>query len=134
MKVARHTLAKVIADRLTAADEQQLAREAAAYLITERRAGELSSLVRDMEQLRADQDGVVELTAVSAHQLSPTVINDIKAKIRQAYPAAKDFIINEQLDENVVGGVRLELANQQLDLSVRNKLNVFKQLTTQGDK
>jgi F0F1-type ATP synthase delta subunit len=76
---------------------------------------------------------VVELTAVSAHELDTKVVDDIKSKISQAYPGAKDFIINQQLDPSVVGGVRLELANQQLDLSVRNKLNAFKQLTG-GDK
>jgi F0F1-type ATP synthase delta subunit len=32
----------------------------------------------------------------------------------------------------VIGGVRLSLANQQLDLSVESKLNKFKQLTAAG--
>jgi F0F1-type ATP synthase delta subunit len=131
MKTSRTVVARTLAGRLS---DPKLARETAAYLITERRVSELDSLIRDIEQYRADHNGVVELTAVSAHELDAKVISDIETRLKQAYPEAKDFIINQQLDASVVGGVRLELANQQLDLSVRNKLNTFKQLTTGGDK
>jgi F0F1-type ATP synthase delta subunit len=130
MKTSRTVIARTLSGRL---GDPELARETAAYLIVERRVSEFASLLRDIEQYRADHSGVVELTAVSAHELDTKVVDDIKSKISQAYPGAKDFIINQQLDPSVVGGVRLELANQQLDLSVRNKLNAFKQLTG-GDK
>jgi F0F1-type ATP synthase delta subunit len=40
--------------------------------------------------------------------------------------------VTEVLDPEVLGGVRLSLANQQLDLSVEAKLNKFKQLTLTG--
>lgn len=128
MKTPRTTIARVVARKLGQAPTAELGKEVAAYLLEDNRAGELESLLRDIQQQRAE-NGVVEVTAVSAYPIESAVRRDIEAQIRQLYPAAKTIIIDEQLDPGVVGGVRLELANQQLDLSVRAKLNVFKQLT-----
>lgn len=129
-KVGRTILTKTLASRL---DEPKIATEIAAYLIAERRTAELDSLVRDLAQYRADVDGIVEVEAVSAHPLDASAKADIKAKLKSVYPAAKQIIITEQHDATVLGGVRLELANQQLDVSARAKLNRFKQLTSAGE-
>lgn len=126
MKIGRTVLTKSIADRLSS---PQIATEIAAYLIAEKRTAELDSLVRDLAQYRADVDGVVEVEAVTAHPIDATAKKQITAKIEAVYPAAKQIIITERHDPDVLGGVRLELANQQLDLSARAKLNHFKQLT-----
>lgn len=110
-------------------DARRLSQKTAAYLLSEKRTGELDSLLRDMTFRRADQ-GIVEVTAVSAHKLTPEVRGDVQEQVRERYPSAKKIIINERIDKNMVGGVRLELIGRQLDLSVRAKLNRFKQLTT----
>ena len=131
-KLPRHELAKVLASKLADVPVKKLGEAIAAYLLTEGRTGELDSLLRDIQQYRTDQ-GTVEVTAVSAHELSPQVRKDIETQVRQLYPAARHIIISPQLDADAIGGVRLELANQQLDLTVRGKLNRFKQLTTAGE-
>jgi len=133
MKTSRHIIAAALAVRTlksgdSAVDSKSLGDEIAAYLLAERRTGELDSLLRDMMQYRAD-DGVVEVVAISAFPLSDKVQADITERVRDIYPAAKQIIISHQHNAYVVGGVKLEFANQQLDLSVRNKLNRFKQLT-----
>jgi F0F1-type ATP synthase delta subunit len=129
-KISRLKIAAVLADKVDAGvGERQLSREIAAYLLNVRRTSELDSLLRDVMQIRADR-GIVEVVAATAHPLTPTVIADIEKNIRTHFPTAKKVIVSEIHDDEVVGGVRLELANQQLDLSVRAKLNRFKQLTT----
>jgi len=129
MSVSRSRLAAIIAERCQKPDSAKaLSQEIAAYLLAEGRTGELDSILRDVMQHRADK-GIVEVIAVDAHPLSAGVRLDISSLIRGLYPAAKQIIISEELDANVIGGVRLELANQQLDMSVRSKLNRFKQLT-----
>jgi F0F1-type ATP synthase delta subunit len=131
-KVSRHRLANMIAARsLEPKSARQLAKEIAAYLLVERRTGELESLLRDILQYRADH-GIVEVRSVSAHPLTEQLRRDIKLQIRELYPAAKQIIIDEELDETVIGSIRLELANQQFDASVRTKLNHFKQLAVAG--
>lgn len=128
MKTPRATIARIVTNKLGRVPTADLGREVAAYLFSENRIGELESLLRDIIEQRA-AEGVVEVTAVSARPLNDAVRSQIESQIRHLYPAAKDIIINEQIDPEVVGGVRLELANQQLDVSIRAKLNMFKQLT-----
>lgn len=132
MKTPRHAVAIALAKRsMQSSDLKGLSGEIAAYLLDERRTGELDSLIRDIMQYRADH-GIVEVVAVTAHPLNATVRVDIEKQIKHLYPAATSVVITERHDKRVIGGVRLELANQQLDLSVRNKLNHLKQLTAAG--
>jgi F0F1-type ATP synthase delta subunit len=132
-KVPRSRLSAVVAGRLQAGeDTQKIANEVAAYLLDENRVGELDSLLRDIQQYRADE-GVVEVLALSAHSLTGDIKSDIERQIRNVYPAAKQIIITEIHDESIIGGVKIQLAHEQLDLTVRNKLNRFKQLTAVGD-
>jgi F0F1-type ATP synthase delta subunit len=132
MKTPRTTVARIITDKLGKQSATQLSREVAAYLLENNRVGELDSLLRDVQQQRADA-GTVEAVAVSAYPLTDKVRSDIEVRVKAAVPSAKSIIISEQLDPDMVGGVRLELANQQLDLSIRAKLNRFKQLTALGE-
>jgi F0F1-type ATP synthase delta subunit len=130
MKLSRTRLAAVIAERAGEnVDAKQLSREIAAYLLDEDRVDELDSVLRDLMQYRADH-GVVEVITVGAHSLTDTVRSDIEGVARELYPDAKQIIISEVLDKTVIGGIRIEFANEQLDLSVRAKLNRFKQLTS----
>lgn len=134
MKTPRHLVAEQLAKRTLAPGLKttHFSREIAAYLLETGRTGELESLLRDIIQVRAEH-GIVEVVAVSAHSLTAKLQADIKHEVRKQYPHAKQVVIAEQLDPSVVAGVRLELPSEQLDLSVRNKLNRFKQLTTAGD-
>lgn len=131
MKEPTHQVAKVLAKRTGMAgfNEKKFAQEVAAYLLDSGRTGQLNSLARDMVKERVS-DGIVEVTAVSARALTDAVLADIRAQVERLYPNATKVIVNERQDVSVVGGVRLEFPEQLLDLSVRNKLNRFKALTT----
>ncbi len=129
MKTSRTRIAQTVADRtLKSGADGSYVRELAAFLLSERRVGELNSLLRDVQADWAEQ-GYVEVLAASAHPLTDAVRSDIKTQVATLYPNAKQIIVTEVPDPTVVGGVRLSLANQQLDLSVEAKLNKFKQLT-----
>lgn len=129
---SRLQLASVLAKKTSSASArpEKLTREIAAYLLATSQTGELDSLARDMINDRA-ASGIVEVTAVSARELTPSANAEIRAEVKQLYPAAREIIINERIDFDQIGGVRLEFPDKQLDLSVRNKLNRFKQLTTE---
>jgi len=129
MKISRTRLAAIIAGHAgQQIGAERLSREIAAYLLSENRVDELDSVMRDLMQYRADH-GIVEVIGVSAFPLSDQTRRDIEAVARELHPDAKQIIISEQHDETVIGSVRIEFANQQLDLSIRGKLNQFRQLT-----
>lgn len=109
-----------------------LAKQVAAYLLAEGRVQELDSILRDVQADWAEA-GQVEVLASSAFPLSMGIRADVTKQIKSLYPDAKQVIVTEVLDPEIIGGVRLSLANQQLDLSVEAKLNKFKQLTAGKD-
>lgn len=107
------------------------AKEIAALLLFEGRAGELDSLLRDIQADWAEH-GYVEVLARSAHPLTDAVKAEIAERVKQVYPQAEKVVVTEVSDPSVVGGVKIRLAHQQLDLTVEAKLNKFKQLTGAG--
>jgi F0F1-type ATP synthase delta subunit len=131
MKIPRTQIAAAISklslDSTTAFLRKRLAEEVAAYLLIEHRTDELDSLMRDVMEERS-RLGVVEVVAVSAHHLASSVIDDLKQAVKELFPGARQIIISPKLDPSLIGGIRLEFANRQLDLSVRAKLNQLKQL------
>lgn len=129
MKQSRHHLAEVIAEKtLHVTDAKLLAKEIAAYLLDNKQVGDLQSLMRDIIQYRAN-NGIVEAIAASASELPQDVLDDIKKMLEANYPAAKRIIVRQKRDDSVVGGLRIDMANEQLDMSVKAKLNTFKRLT-----
>jgi F0F1-type ATP synthase delta subunit len=134
VKAPRTRLAKMIAERtLKQGTSKRFNEEIAAYLLSEHRVNELNSLLRDVQADWAEA-GHVEVVATSAHPLDATVKADITREIKKVYPKAQEIIINEVHDPEIIGGVRLQLANQQLDLGIRTKLNKFKQLAQAAGK
>jgi len=133
MKQSRTKLAKAVADRsLKNGSSPKLSQEVAAYLLDEGRVDELDSLLRDVEAEWAAA-GYVEVLAYSAHELDTQVRSEIEREAKKFYPAAKKVIITSIHDPEVIGGVRLTIADNQLDLSIEAKLNKFKQLTAGKD-
>jgi F0F1-type ATP synthase delta subunit len=132
MKQSRTKLAQIIADRtLKDGVTEELSTEIAAYLLAEGRTKELDSIVRDVQADWAAAGRVVVI-ATSAHALTAEIKATIAKQVKQLYPDATEVVVTEAYDPEVIGGVRLTLPNQQLDLSIEAKLNRFKQLTTAG--
>lgn len=130
MKVPRHILAEAIAERtIHVHDAKLLAREIAAYLLAERRTGDLESILRDIMQYRTDH-GVLEAEAVTAHSVQPHVLSQVKELLQAAYPKAKTVHVGARQDPALIGGIRIDMANQQLDMSVQAKVATFKRLTS----
>lgn len=131
-RTPRTRIAQTIADRtLKSGVSKGYAEEIAAFLLAEGRVSELDSVLRDVQADWAEA-GYVEVLAASAHELSSQTKADIIAQVKVHYPAARQIVVTEVHDPSIIGGVRLSLANQQLDLSVEAKLNKFKQLTVAG--
>ena len=132
MKQSRRKLAGTIADTtLKQGVHKRYAREVAAYLLSEGRTAELDSVLRDVQVTWA-ANGHVEVIAASAHPLTADTRQAIEREVKRVYPSAKRIVINSVGDSEVIGGVRLSLPEQQLDLSLEAKLNKFKQLTGTG--
>lgn len=130
MSSTRQDLAQVIATH-KGDNTKQLAREIAAYLLEKRQTASLESLLRDIMAYR-ESEGNVEASVTTAHDLSPQLLEEIEQLIKAGKPGAKKVNAYSAHDPSVVGGLKVRLANEQLDMTVRAKLDTFKRLTTEG--
>jgi len=132
MKTPRTDIASTIAAHTYRnGSSKAYARQIAAMLLQEGRVGELDSLLRDIQAEWA-LHGYVEVLAYSAHSLTDATKAEIAERVRQLFPKAERIVVTEVADPSIVGGVRIRLADRQLDLSVEGRLNKFKQLTGAG--
>lgn len=122
-KLSRRKLAQNAAARLAAGEPTKtVLRDIAAYLIDSGRKAEASLIVRDVERMLMD-NGTAIGTVTAARQLSGSALKTIEAYIKQYDSNIQRVILREQIDESLIGGVRLELPGMQLDASVKAKLD-----------
>lgn len=125
----RSSLARIIGERtMHVLDYKSLVQEVAAFLLSEQQTADLDTLMRDVMQYRQDH-GIIEATAVSAHSLDKNVLDDLAQILRDQFPDASHISMQNRIEPHTVGGVRIELAQSQLDMTVLSKLNTFKRLT-----
>ncbi len=117
----RRELAEAILKMSDKKSGQRLSESIAAYLVANRRTGELDAIMREVNRLRKARDGVTEVTATSARPINDQLRRSIKSILD-----SKKSIINEIVDAEILGGVRLETSEELLDLTVRNRLNQLK--------
>ena len=126
---SRLELAEIIGERTLHIESTVTLKDAiAAYLLEENDVDDLDSLMRDVLAYRTAH-GYVEATIVSAYPLMSGTKAEIRELLKAEFPAAKEIYMNENSDPEVVGGVRIELAGEELDLTIKAKLNTFKRLT-----
>lgn len=121
---ARTKLARYIADSLNSgAAKGKVSKSVAAYLIEAGKTAEVNSLLRDVTEESATRHGYLEVTAVSARELTRETRTEIESLAKKHYPNVKKIVINSEIDPEAVGGVRLLFPQDQLDLSMKTKLN-----------
>jgi F-type H+-transporting ATPase subunit delta len=131
--ITRTELAKVIGEQtLHVSDAIKLKQAIAGYLLEQNRVADIDSLMRDVMQYRAEH-GCMEATVVSAYTLEPATRAEVMQTFKSQFPDAKSYVLNESIDPEVVGGIRLEMAGEELDMTIRAKLNTLKRLTAARD-
>ncbi len=126
MKIPRRQIAQVISDKTITSkySSKKLSKDVAAYLLNEKRVKELDSILRDIQSDWAN-DGYIDTIVFSAHPLTDNLVNQIKTELFGIYPNAKTIKISNIIDRSLIGGIKIEIASTQQDLSVKAKLKRF---------
>lgn len=115
IRLSRTQLARHVARQLQAGSSD-VVKQLAAYLVVEKRVGELDLLLRSIYD-ELERDGVVVADVVSAQGIEAGVKDQIKQLL-----GAKQLVLNEQTDPSVLGGVRISTPSRLLDATVRHRL------------
>ncbi len=132
-KTPRNEVAQAVIARISASnDTAALAKEIAAYLIDQGREADLETIMRDVMQLRRDKS-IVEADIRTAYPVDAATLTEVTELVKREFPASNTVVASQTIDPEIVGGMRIVTANEQLDLSVRGKLDMFKRLTHRGN-
>ena len=107
-------------------NSSDLAQMVASYVIAEHQTKNLGRIMRELERLKFERDGKLEVVATSAHALTSAT----KSEIAKLFDA-KEKVIVERLDEALIGGVTLQALDNWLDCSIRGKLERLKNVDYQ---
>ena len=120
-RISRRKIAAFVADKLTTGKlVDEAIREAAAYLIEVKRTSEVDLLVRDIEDVLAE-NGIVVADVTSARPLTDSVRKEIRTLVH-----AKELHLRESVDPVVLGGVRVDIPGARFDGTAQRKINALR--------
>ena len=90
-------------------------------LATNRRLSSLSGVIRAFEQLVADHRGEVSATVVSAKALTKAQEASLAKNLKAAI--GSDVTIDAAVDEDLIGGLKVQVGSQMIDSSLKTKLD-----------
>jgi F-type H+-transporting ATPase subunit delta len=85
------------------------------------RKGQLKDIIRAFRRLAAEHRGETTADVITARPLNDDQMAELKAQLRAR--AGRDVAIDAQVDPNILGGIVVKLGSQQIDASIRTKLN-----------
>lgn len=123
MKLSRRKLSEYVADRLAKGDSvKAVMKELAAHLVDTRRTREAELIIRDIEA-RLLKQGVALVTVTSARALTFEAKQLIETLVKTEQSSLTKVVLREQIDESVIGGVRIELPGRLADFTIKAKLD-----------
>ena len=118
-KISRRKIAAYFADELIAG--RDATKSLAAYLVETKRTRELVLVIRDIEAALAER-GVLLADVASSHALAEDTQHTITSYLKGVTGATKVHL-RPEIDESLLGGVRIETPGQRLDNTIRHRIN-----------
>ena len=85
------------------------------------RKNELRSVIRAFRRLAAEHRGETTAEVITARPLNDDQLGELRQQLRAR--AGRDVNIDATVDPNILGGIVVKLGSQQIDASIRTKLN-----------
>jgi F-type H+-transporting ATPase subunit delta len=89
-------------------------------LVRKRRESLLRAIVQQYDVLQMQARGAEPLTITSAKQLSQNELNQLVSRLEKIY--GKTFDVTQNVDPNLIGGVRIAMGDRLIDGSVEGRL------------
>lgn len=90
----------------------------------------LDKKITEMEKIKLEKSNIMIAEVKSALPLTGEEKESIKNLLRKKY--SKDIIIKDSIDKSVIGGVYIKIGDDIIDGTLKNKLNMMKELILKG--
>lgn len=126
INASRRSLARYGVERLLAGDSiNQLSKELASSLTSSGKKKEAELLIADIFEILELRGLLANAIVTSAQPLSAKSRNSLKNQIGKA-AKVDNVVINEVIDESVIGGFRIETSAHSWDKTIARKLAMIK--------
>jgi F-type H+-transporting ATPase subunit delta len=99
-------------------------------LVEKHRMPVIFRIRRRFDELWAEENKRLEVTLTSAVELDPEVVDRVGAEIERQTDRTVE--LHSRVDENVLGGLVLQVGNMVLDASIRNRLEKLRKEVAQA--
>ena len=99
-------------------------------LIEKHRTPEIFRIRRQFEEMWKKENRRIDVTVTSAVELDPTVVGKIGEEIERQ--TGKKVDLASRVDEEILGGVVLQVGNMVLDASIRSRLEKLRKSVAQA--
>ena len=124
MKKNLNALAQTISDKLTEKNVKDIAGALWFELQQDKKTGQLDHLLEKIRGKIAEKKKISIATIFSREQLNEKVIQTIREKLEKKY--GRRFEVHNVIDPDVLGGFKIQIDDEVIDLSWREKLNSIK--------
>jgi F-type H+-transporting ATPase subunit delta len=91
-------------------------------LNTKRLLSQAPQILASLRKIINKEEGIVEAKVSFAGKLTPNAKAHIEHALKKRYKA-KDVVLHDMEDKSLIGGFKIEVGDELLDLSIRNKIN-----------
>jgi F-type H+-transporting ATPase subunit delta len=99
-------------------------------LIEKGRMPEIFRIRREFEELWKHENRRIDVTVTSAVELDPAVVSKIGEEIQRQ--TGQEVDLASRVDEDILGGVVLQVGNRVLDASIRSRLEKLRKSVAQA--
>jgi F-type H+-transporting ATPase subunit delta len=89
------------------------------------RMSSLSQIADAYDDLLAEKLGKIDVDVTVATKLSPELLEDVRKRVSAALK--KDAIVQEHVDDSIIGGLIIRVGDKLMDASVKTQLAAMKQ-------
>ena len=120
-EVSRRQLRNVLQGIAGHLELSELTRNFLGVLAENRRASELSGVIRAFHQIAAAQRGEVTAEVASAHALTDSQLSELEQKLRAR--EGRTVKLKHRVDPDLLGGLIVTIGSKRIDSSIRTRLN-----------
>ena len=95
-------------------------------LIEKRRMFYVKKIIKSFLRLCSQKRGEIKASLVSSKSLSKEELNEISSQFSQSMGSKIKF--DYSVDENLIGGVKIQIGSLMVDTSIKNKLKKYEKL------
>jgi len=103
-------------------DHSAISKYALEFLVRRNLLGKSGAILEKLEEIVDINEGIVRAIVTSKHDLTPAEISDIKKILKDRYKA-KTVEVKETIDPRIIGGLKIQIGDEVIDMSLRKRLN-----------